>query len=64
MNFSLKSLYHVAILTDFHDAEELNVKATLDHIVYLQNIGIRSVLVYGSTGEQHSLTLEEKILYM
>lgn len=62
MNFYLKSPYHVAVPTAFHDDEELNVKATLDHIVYLQNIGIKSVLVCGSTGEQHSLTLEEKIL--
>lgn len=64
MNLYLKIPYHVAVPTAFHDDEELNVKATLDHIVYLQNIGIRSVLVCGSTGEQHSLTLEEKILLM
>lgn len=64
MNFYLKSPYHIAVPTAFHEDEELNVKATLDHIVYLQTIGIPSVLVCGSTGEQHSLTLEEKILLL
>ncbi|MHC5229292.1 dihydrodipicolinate synthase family protein [Enterococcus sp. LJL99] len=60
MTTYLKNLYHVAVPTAFYENEELNVNATLDHIVYLQNSGLNSVLVCGSTGEQHSLTLEEK----
>ncbi|MBM7690001.1 hypothetical protein [Enterococcus ureilyticus] len=44
MNFYLKSSYHVAIPKAFHDDEELNVKAMLDHIVYLQSFGQSLIL--------------------
>lgn len=52
--------YHIAVPTAFHKNEDLNIKATLEHIQYLNTLGIRSVLVCGSTGEQHSLNLNEK----
>ncbi|MBO0470689.1 dihydrodipicolinate synthase family protein [Enterococcus sp. DIV0242_7C1] len=61
MSDELKNSYHVAVPTAFYEDEALNVRATLDHILYLQTIGVRSFLVCGSTGEQHSLTLAEKI---
>lgn len=59
--FQLESPYHIAVPTAFFEDERLNVEATINHIVYLQNQGINSVLVCGSTGEQHSLTLDEKL---
>lgn len=60
-HMALLQNYHIAVPTAFKPNEDLNIKSTLDHIIYLQNLGIRSVLVSGSTGEQHSLTLNEKI---
>ncbi|WP_392558729.1 dihydrodipicolinate synthase family protein [Orbus mooreae] len=56
----LQQNYHIAIPTAFTIDEKLNIQSTLDYIISLQNIGIKSVLVSGSTGEQHSLTFEEK----
>ena len=52
--------YHIAVPTAFHKNEDLNIKATFDHIHHLNKLGIQSVLVCGSTGEQHSLSLNEK----
>ncbi|PAD20585.1 dihydrodipicolinate synthase family protein [Terribacillus saccharophilus] len=57
----LKEIYHVAVPTAFQNDETLDTKRTLDHIRKLYNKGIRSVLVCGSTGEQHSLSLKEKV---
>ncbi len=51
---------HVAVPTAFDHAERLDTKRTIAHILQLQKQGIKSVLVCGSTGEQHSLTLTEK----
>lgn len=53
--------YQVAVPTAFYEDETLNLKATLQHIDYLATQGVQSVLVGGSTGEQHSLTLLEKL---
>lgn len=61
MNHDLKNRYHIAVPTAFYEDESLNVADTIEHIIYLQNLGVGSVLVCGSTGEQHSLTLSEKI---
>ena len=61
MDCILRNDFHIAVPTAFHVDEELNVKSTIEHIVNLQNKGIDSVLVCGSTGEQHSLTLSEKL---
>ncbi|MGX7420251.1 dihydrodipicolinate synthase family protein [Carnobacterium gallinarum] len=59
--YDLKNDYHIAVPTAFYNDEILNITDTLEHIIYLQNHGIHSVLVCGSTGEQHSLTVDEKI---
>lgn len=61
MNYNLVNDYHIAVPTAFYNDETLNINDTIEHILYLQNIGIGSVLVCGSTGEQHSLTLHEKV---
>ncbi|OMC85820.1 dihydrodipicolinate synthase family protein [Viridibacillus sp. FSL H7-0596] len=54
-------MLHIAVPTAFFKDESLNVQGTIDHIKYLYNKGIKSVLVGGSTGEQHSLNLKEKM---
>lgn len=65
MKNMLHCSYHIAVPTAFFQNEELNIPATMQHILYLQKQGVSSVvssvLVCGSTGEQHSLTLEEKL---
>lgn len=53
--------YQVAVPTAFDLDEQLNLIATRQHVEYLATQGIRSVLICGSTGEQHSLSLEEKL---
>lgn len=58
---TLTNNYHIAVPTAFHKNEELNIEATLKHIQHLNKLGIQSVLVCGSTGEQHSLSLNEKL---
>lgn len=56
----LKETFHIAVPTAFFEDESLNVKGTIDHIKDLYRQGVQSVLVSGSTGEQHSLSLKEK----
>ena len=58
---SLTNNYHIAVPTAFHENENLNVDATLEHIRFLKKLGVNSVLLCASTGEQHSLNLSEKI---
>ena len=58
--FKLKN-FNVAIPTAFHKNEEINEQATLAHIQSLQAQGVDSFLVCGSTGEQHSLALGERL---
>ena len=53
--------YHIAVPTAFYDNEDLNTEATLQHIRNLYDQGVKSVMVSGTTGEQHSLTLAEKL---
>lgn len=53
--------YHIAVPTAFYDNEDLNTEATLQHIRNLYDQGVKSVMVCGTTGEQHSLTLAEKL---
>lgn len=53
--------FHIAVPTAFYDDEEINVIGTINYIKYLYEKGVDSVLVCGTTGEQHSLKLEEKI---
>ncbi|KAF1295104.1 dihydrodipicolinate synthase family protein [Enterococcus sp. JM4C] len=58
---TLMNNYHIAVPTSFDKNEDLNIEATFAHIQYLNKLGIQSVLVCGSTGEQHSLSLNEKL---
>ena len=53
--------YHIAVPTAFYDNEDLNTEATLRHIRNLYDQGVKSVMVCGTTGEQHSLTVAEKL---
>lgn len=53
--------YHIAVPTAFYVDEEMNTGATLQHVMNLYGQGVRSVLVCGTTGEQHSLSLAEKL---
>ena len=57
----LKEPFHVAVPTAFFEDESLNIQGTIDHIKDLYKHGVTSVLVSGSTGEQHSLSLKEKL---
>ncbi len=57
----LKEKFHIAVPTAFNEDESLNVNLTLAHIEKLYKNSIKSVMVCGSTGEQHSLSLNEKI---
>lgn len=57
----LKEKVHIAVPTAFHPDESLYIEGTLNHIKKLYQDGIKSVLVSGTTGEQHSLTLREKL---
>ncbi|GIN72931.1 4-hydroxy-tetrahydrodipicolinate synthase [Bacillus sp. J14TS2] len=52
---------HISVPTAFFEDESLNVEGTIRHISNLYKQGVKSVLVSGTTGEQHSLTLQEKI---
>lgn len=52
---------HIAVPTAFFEDESLNIQGTISHIRDLYKQGVKSVLVSGSTGEQHSLNLQEKI---
>ncbi|MFC0416942.1 dihydrodipicolinate synthase family protein [Cytobacillus solani] len=51
---------HIAVPTAFYEDESLNVQGTISHIRNLNKQGVKSVLVSGTTGEQHSLNLQEK----
>ncbi|MDV2582251.1 dihydrodipicolinate synthase family protein [Alkalibacillus haloalkaliphilus] len=57
----LKETVHIAVPTAFFNDESLNIQGTISHIMELYKQGVKSVLVSGSTGEQHSLHLREKI---
>ncbi|WP_020008006.1 dihydrodipicolinate synthase family protein [Salinicoccus albus] len=57
----LKSEMHVAVPTAFYEDESLDTSATISHVKQLYKDGVKSVLISGTTGEQHSMRLEEKI---
>lgn len=57
----LKEQFHIAIPTAFLEDESLDLDGTINHIRNLYKQGIKSVLVSGTTGEQHSLNLQEKM---
>ncbi len=53
--------FNVAVPTSFDEDETLNPGNTLKIVRHLSENGVRSFLLCGSTGEQHSLTLAEKL---
>ena len=59
--FDLANDFHIAVPTAFYENEDLNTEATLQHVMHLYGQGVKSVLVCGTTGEQHSLSLAEKL---
>lgn len=60
-NKMLTENVHIAVPTAFFEDESINVQGTIIHIKDLYKQGVKSVLVSGTTGEQHSLNLQEKI---
>jgi 4-hydroxy-tetrahydrodipicolinate synthase len=60
-NMMLKEKIHIAVPTAFFEDESVNIQGTIDHIRDWYKQGVKSVLVSGSTGEQHSLSLKEKM---
>ncbi|WP_319995836.1 dihydrodipicolinate synthase family protein [Trichococcus shcherbakoviae] len=59
--YDLMNDFHIAVPTAFYDNEDLNTETTLQHVMHLYDQGVKSVLVCGTTGEQHSLSLAEKL---
>ena len=59
--YDLVNDFHIAVPTAFYDNEDLNTDATLQHVMHLYDQGVKSVMICGSTGEQHSLSLPEKL---
>jgi 4-hydroxy-tetrahydrodipicolinate synthase len=51
----------VALATLFDDAGEIDAKATADHAATLVDLGVRAVVVAGSTGEAAALTSQERV---
>jgi 4-hydroxy-tetrahydrodipicolinate synthase len=54
----------VALATLFDDHGEVDVKATANHAATLVDLGVRGVVVAGSTGEANALTTEERIVLL
>lgn len=52
---------HIAVPTAFFKDETIDIDGTIIHIKNLYKQGVKSVLVSGTTGEQHSLSLKEKL---
>lgn len=51
----------VALATFFDEDGEIDAKATADHAGKLVELGVRAVVVAGSTGEAASLSAEERV---
>jgi 4-hydroxy-tetrahydrodipicolinate synthase len=51
----------VALATLFDEAGEVDAKATAAHAATLVELGVRAVVVAGSTGEASALTAEERV---
>jgi 4-hydroxy-tetrahydrodipicolinate synthase len=51
----------VALATLFDEAGEVDAKATAGHAATLVDLGVRAVVVAGSTGEAAALTAEERL---
>lgn len=54
----------VALLTMFDDRGELNGSATAEHAARLVELGVKAVVVAGSTGEAATLSLDERDLLL
>jgi 4-hydroxy-tetrahydrodipicolinate synthase len=54
----------VALATLFDEGGEVDAKATAAHAATLADLGVRAVVVAGSTGEAAALTAEERIALM
>jgi 4-hydroxy-2-oxoglutarate aldolase len=54
---------HVPTITIFKDTpgQEVDIEANKKHILYLAKSGVQGVLIQGSTGEQVTLTRDERI---
>jgi 4-hydroxy-tetrahydrodipicolinate synthase len=52
---------NVAIPTPFREDESLNVEGFEAIVEYQKHYGIESLLISGSTGEQHSMSIEERL---
>ncbi|PAC98630.1 dihydrodipicolinate synthase family protein [Bacillus paralicheniformis] len=52
---------NVAIPTPFHEDESLFFEGFDPIVEHLKNNGIDSLLICGTTGEQHSLSIDERI---
>ena len=50
----------VALVTLFRDDGEVDAAATAEHAAQLVDLGIKAVVVAGSTGEAASLSLEDR----
>src|SRR4051794_22883749 len=50
----------VALVTLFSEDGDLQAKATADHAAQLADLGVRAVLVAGTTGEASALSAEER----
>lgn len=53
--------FHIAVPTAFHADLSLDCETTIAHMRHLYQQGVRAMLVCGSTGEQHSLSLDERL---
>lgn len=53
--------FNIAIPTPFHDDESLYLEGFEPVVTYLTDNGIDSLLVSGTTGEQNSMRIEERI---
>ncbi|WP_028782206.1 dihydrodipicolinate synthase family protein [Thalassobacillus devorans] len=53
--------FNVAIPTPFSKGEQLNVGGFRPIITHLKENGVESVVISGTTGEQHSMSIEERM---
>ena len=54
----------VALVTLFDEDGELDLDATAEHAARLVDLGVRAVVVSGSTGEAAALSAEERVLLL
>ncbi|WP_339228667.1 dihydrodipicolinate synthase family protein [Oceanobacillus sp. FSL K6-2867] len=54
-------ILNVAIPTPFHDDESLNLEGFTPIVEHMKDNGIESLLISGSTGEQNSMSIDERL---